>query len=73
MSGKGRGRTLSRVSRSLGCGVFELTRWHTCLSPCRTPAGPQVRAQGVRLASFCARVPLFCRVAAKGGLPPPFI
>ena len=58
MSGKGRGRTLSRVSRSLGCGVFELTRWRSRLSTDRTPAGPQARAQGVRLASRRARVPL---------------
>ena len=25
-----------------------LTRWHSCLSPCRTPAGPQARVQAVR-------------------------
>jgi hypothetical protein len=64
MSGKGRGRTLSRALRSLGCGFFLLTRWHSRLSTGRTPAGPQARAQGVRPASRRARVPFSCRVAA---------
>ena len=36
---------------------FVLTRRHSRLTPGRTPAGPQVRAQGVRLASRRARVP----------------
>ena len=35
-----------------GSAFFVLTRWHTDLAPGRTPAGPQARAQGVRLASL---------------------
>ena len=31
-----------------GAASFALTRWHSWLSPCRTPAGPQARAHGVR-------------------------
>lgn len=31
-----------------GAVSFALTRWHSWLSPCRTPAGPQARAHGVR-------------------------
>jgi hypothetical protein len=42
-----------------------LTRWHACVAHGRTPAGPQARAQDVRLASRLARVPfLFGRYAA---------
>jgi hypothetical protein len=67
MSGIIYGRTLSRASRSLGCGAFELTRWHSCLSTGRTPAGPQARAQGVRLASRRARVPLLMPRCGWGG------
>lgn len=40
-----------------GRGVFELTRWHSCLSPCRTPAVAQTRAQGIRRRRAVARVP----------------
>jgi len=31
-----------------GAAFFALTRRHSCLSHCRTPAGPQARAQDVR-------------------------
>ena len=35
-----------------------LTRWHSCLSHCPTPAGALARAQGVRRLRAAARVPL---------------
>ena len=40
-----------RTSRS-GVGVLVLTRWHSGLASGRTPAGPQARAQDVRLAAL---------------------
>jgi hypothetical protein len=40
------------------------TRRHSCVAHGRTPAGPQVPAQDVRLASRLAMVP-FCWVAAR--------
>ena len=67
MSGKGWGRTLSRALRSSGCGVLVLTRWHSHLSTDQTPADPQARAQGVRLASRRARVPFFVPRCGVGG------
>lgn len=48
-----------------GRGVFELTRWHTCLSPCRTPAVAQTRAQGIRRRRAVARVPFLSWLAVR--------
>lgn len=64
MSGIIAGRAL--ISRALsGRGVFELTRWHTCLSPCRTPAVAQTRAQGIRRRRPVARVPFLSWLAVR--------
>ena len=43
----------------------DLTRWHSCLSHCRTPAGPQVRAQGVRRLRAVQGCRLFLRIASQ--------
>jgi len=32
-----------------GAAFFALTRWHSCLSPCRMGAGAQLRARTIRL------------------------
>ena len=48
-----------------GRGVFELTRWHSCLSPCRTPAVAQTRAQGIRQRRAVARVPFLGWLAVR--------
>lgn len=42
-----------------GAAFPSLTRWHSCLSHCRTPAGALARAQGVRRLRAVARVPVF--------------
>ena len=48
---------------SLGRGVFVLTRRHSCLSHCRTPAGALVARAGRPTASRRARVRSFVRIA----------
>lgn len=48
-----------------GRGVLELTRWHSCLSPCRTPAVAQTRAQGIRQRRAVARVPFLSWLAVR--------
>ena len=50
-----------------GAAFPVLTRWHSCLSHCRTPAGALARAQGVRRLRAVARVPFLCWIAARSG------
>jgi hypothetical protein len=58
------GRARSRASRSCGRGFIVLTRRRSCLSHCRTPAGPLGPRAGRPAASRRARAPLFVRIAA---------
>lgn len=57
-------RALISRARS-GRGAIELTRWHSCLSPCRTPAVAQTRAQGIRRRRAVARVPFLGWLAVR--------
>jgi len=64
MSGIIAGRALISRAQS-GRGVFDLTRWHSCLSPCRTPAVAQTRAQAIRRRRAVARVPFLGWLAVR--------
>jgi len=64
LSGIVAGRALISRAQS-GRGVFKLTRWHSCLSPCRTPAVAQTRAQGIRRRRAVARVPFLDWLAVR--------
>ena len=47
--------------------VFWLTRWRSCLSPCRMGAGAQARAHTIRRRRAVQGCRRFCRVATEGG------